>query len=617
MADQSITGQGSRPDGIVRQSATWSLALGLFCVLSALIVWQAHTLATRYFEGRLQVSSARTLELYTASLDGLLRKYQVLPELYARDQKLLQLLDRPGDRELVSQANVRLEALNQIAGSMDTYLLDENGLTLAASNWDSAKPFVGRNFSFRPYFQQAIKNGLGRYFALGTTSLKRGYYFASRIWTGSGVKGVIVVKVDLSPLEKIWTRNKDQEIYVTDKHGVIILATNPAWRFRATRPLFPDERAAFRQERKYNNQVIEPVEISSEDYVSSYLLATYPGLTVTSLAAKSKIQAQVWNVVFTVLLLLLALALGVYWLFLRRRIYRRELELHERMNAELEVRVAERTKELRQANARLKHEVVERGRAETDLHKAQDELVRAGKLAALGTLSANVSHELNQPIGAIRTYAENALKMLAAQDIDGPRTNLGLIVGLTDRVGRIVKNLKAFVGQQKRAPVMIDLKPSLHEALQEANSLLTEHDVDVVLDFDGAQEFVHGGKARLMQLFTNLISNAVAAMAGREVKKLTITIERATRDVIVSFLDTGCGFDDEVLSKATEPFYTTKAQADGLGLGLAICENIMSSLDGRVEIANNDVQGARISLVFRRAQDPAMAGRAKAEKVPA
>ena len=82
--------------------------------------------------------------------------------------------------------------------------MNSDGLTIAASNWNTPKPFVGRNFSYRPYFKQAMEGKLGRYFALGTTSSERGYYFAYPVRYEGRILGAVVIKIKIDAIEENW-----------------------------------------------------------------------------------------------------------------------------------------------------------------------------------------------------------------------------------------------------------------------------------------------------------------------------------------------------------------------------------------------------------------------------
>ena len=153
----------------------------VFVVISTLylvLVWQTVRWSEIDSRDDLQDSAVQKLRLYVAHLHGELAKYEFLPNLVASNELLGQLLTHPQDSPLTEQVNLYLQQMNEISGTSNIYLMDRSGLTLAASNWNDERSFVGKNFAYRPYFKQALEGRLGRYFALGATSIRRGYYFA-------------------------------------------------------------------------------------------------------------------------------------------------------------------------------------------------------------------------------------------------------------------------------------------------------------------------------------------------------------------------------------------------------------------------------------------------------
>ncbi len=227
----------------------WLVTLVIAC-LYGLCLWQIAKLVQEQALSELQQSGQRQLNIYVTHLKGQLEKYEFLPELLSTNKPLVELLKRPGDRTRIQALNRYLETINTIANASDTYLMDREGLTIAASNWQSEKPFIGRNFSYRPYFQQAMQGRLGRYFALGSTSGKRGYYFAYPVRSQDEILGAVVIKVDLVTLEQQW-RGRSEEVVVTDPEGVIFITTRPDWRFKSLYPLSEKDRERINQSRRY------------------------------------------------------------------------------------------------------------------------------------------------------------------------------------------------------------------------------------------------------------------------------------------------------------------------------------------------------------------------------
>ncbi len=201
-----------------------SLALLALCL--APLLWPLQHLAERYYRSELAGQNRQTLDLYVANLLGTLHRYEVLPQILGELPALRTLLADPENPQILSHANQLLNDISTQTGAEVMYLMDAHGDTLAASNWDKQDSFIGRNFAFRPYFSEAMDGKLGRFFGLGTTSGKRGYFFAAPVLDGDKKIGVLVVKVDLDHTERLWGQTPEQ-LMVTDPTGVVILTSRP------------------------------------------------------------------------------------------------------------------------------------------------------------------------------------------------------------------------------------------------------------------------------------------------------------------------------------------------------------------------------------------------------
>lgn len=192
-----------------------------------------------------------------------LAKYEFLPQLLALKNSLIEPLTHPEDLTRIVEIKKILKNINEIVNASDTYLMDPRGLTLAASNWDSERPFVGNYFAYRPYFKEAMKGRLGRYYALGSTSNKRGYYFAYPIRREDEILGVVVMKISISPIETAWQDGPD-EFIVTDPYGVIFVTTQPDWKFKSLRPLSAETLRQIEVSQRYGHADIATLSIISD-----------------------------------------------------------------------------------------------------------------------------------------------------------------------------------------------------------------------------------------------------------------------------------------------------------------------------------------------------------------
>ncbi|TLX58969.1 sensor histidine kinase [Stutzerimonas nosocomialis] len=576
-------------------------SLFLLALILVPMLWPLEQLAERYYRGELTEQNRQTLDLYVANLLGSLRRYEVLPRILGDLPEVRDVLLDAANPGALDRANRLLNQLRNQTGADVIYLMDPDGNTLAASNWADEDSFVNRNFAFRPYFRQAKAGRLGRFFGLGTTSGKRGYYFGSAVHEGNQVIGVMVVKVDLDHTERLWG-NTPEKLLVTDAYGVVILTSNPDWRFRATRALDAEEREELALHQPYPTLEPRNLLFDTDQWLIQSRELKETGWTVRILAPISLIDRPVRTVVAIGGATLLALLLWVGLLMQRRRHFLERLSHDAQARRQLELRVQERTQDLEALNSRLKQEVLEREQAQQDLVRAQDELLQAGKLSALGTMSASISHELNQPLAAIRSYADNAGVLLDHGRNDEARDNLRLISELTARMASIIAHLRAFARRDRHAPERVALQPAIDDALSLLAKRRQAMGVELIRDLPDATLWVEAGETRLRQIISNLLANALDALNEKGLpRRIWISAEQHDQRVILTLRDNGPGFSDEALARAREPFFTTKTSAQGLGLGLAICDTLIRALDAELSLGNHRDGGAELRLTLRSA----------------
>lgn len=575
--------------------------LALLALLLAPLLWPLQQLAERYYRNELTEQNRQTLDLYVANLLGTLNRYEVLPRILG-DLPALRAVLQQDSPQVRDNANRLLKRLRNQTGADVIYLMATDGNTLAASNWDEEDSFVDRNFAFRPYFRQAMEGRLGRFFGLGTTSGKRGYYFGAAVRDGDQVLGVLVVKVDLDHTETLWGSTPEQ-LLVTDNFGVVILTSRPDWRFRATRGLGVDEREQIAFDQPYPTLYPQDLTLNIDAWLIQSRELKETGWTVRILAPVSLVERPVRTVVAIGAATLLALLLWLGLLMQRRRHFLERLALDSQARQQLEQRVLERTRDLEALNSRLKVEVLEREQAQQELVRAQDELLQAGKLSALGTMSASISHELNQPLAAIRSYADNARVLLDHERVDEARDNLRLISELIARMASIIAHLRAFARRDQHAPERVALQPALDDALALLAKRRQAMGVELIRDLPEATLWVQAGETRLRQILANLLANALDALGERpQPRRIWLRAELEGDGVLLTLRDNGPGFSAEALQRAREPFFTTKTSTQGLGLGLAICDTLTRALGGELRMSNHAEGGAQLGLFLRSAE---------------
>lgn len=568
-------------------------------VFFVVLLWPIQRMVEGYYLEGLQRKNEQTLDLFVANLLGTLQRYEVLPQILARLPNVQEALLAPKDQATLQTANRLLKHMQQQTGADVIYLMDAEGLTLAASNWDEQRSFAGNNFSFRPYFYDALRSGSGEFFGLGNISFKRGYYFGGAVYDKDGVLGVIVVKVDLDFTETLWGKTPEQ-LLVTDKNGVVILTSQADWRFTATRQLSAAEQRSVEQHQPYTSVSPTATPLNSQDWLTFVKGLDKIGWQVSILAPQRLINEPVRTAMAVVAASLLAVLLVLGLIMQRRRHYLERIAMDSHAKQLLEENVRTRTQDLQTLNTRLKQEVLEREAAQQELVRTQDELVQAGKLSALGIMSASISHELNQPLAAIRSYTDNTKILLQQQRLAEVGNNLDLVAQLTERMASIISHLRAFARRDSLASEHVALQPAIDDALALYASPIGDLQVEIIRDIPEATLWVEAGETRLRQVLSNVLSNALDALSEvPRPRRIWLSTQQENGWLVLTVRDNGPGFTEDALQQASEPFYTTKTSARGLGLGLAISETLIKALKGRLWFANHPAGGAAVSVHLR------------------
>ena len=605
----------------------WQIGVVLLAVSVLVIVALAVNLQS--FRANLDETARRaqnTLQLASTSLRGHMTRFERLPPLLA-DQPLVQALAaQPHDPVLVAQTNGFLADVAARLGASDIYLMDPSGTTRAASNHATSTSFVGGNFAFRPYFSDAIAGGEGRFFALGTTSRKRGYYFGAPVRDSAAILGVLVVKIDLDTLEDTWAKS-DYGLIVTDPDGVVFLSSHDVWLFTATTPLTTAQQLTLTETRRYHDTPLgifpqtaardldghRLITLTEGGTTRDHLVLTEPmpdaGWTISVLldTAPAKRQALVQSIVAVLALGSVIMAAAV--LLQRRARLRDRIEMQQAAQADLEQRVQDRTAALALLNQTLNAEVSERRNAEQNLRQAQTDLIQAAKLAALGQMSAALSHEFNQPLGALRNYAENAKVLLDRDRLPEVRDNIARILALVDRMSAIGGHLRSFARKPGQRLVPVDLTEVVEAAREIAALRLRAAQAQLVVDIPSDLPKVTAGPVRLQQVLVNLISNAADSLDGLHDRQIRLSAGAIATGVRISVCDNGPGVPPALAERIFDPFFSTKGVGKGLGLGLSISYNIIRDFGGTLTLDAAPEGGAAFHIDLLLAE-AAPAGRA-------
>ena len=598
--------------GPVSHPTQWRLFATAWSLVALLVVVTSGEVARRDARESAEHQAATASTLHAAVLRSELERHRSLPMVLAQNPDLAAVLSRP-DAAGAVRLSRKFETLARDVRAAAIYALDAEGRTLAASNWRLPTSFVGSSYRFRPYYYEAMRDGQATFFALGTVSGRPGLYLSRRVDDPSGRPlGVIVAKVEFDALEADW-RASGEPTYVTDADGVVVITTVPAWRFHTTQPLSDDLRRRLAQTQTAGSTVPGPlpfnatgaglVRISSDIPEGLYAAASDPipdiGWRVNLLApsgdAISRAVASArWLGAMTV-----ALLAALTGILLRRRQRANTMAGEaEQARIELERQIDLRTTELRSANDQLNHEIDERRRLETVRQDLQDELIQANKLATLGQIAAGVAHEINQPVAAIRTHADSASVQLRREDTEGALRSLANIDRLTERVGVITDELRAFSRKPRSGTVAVGVDSAIDGALLLVAGRLREKGIRLERRPAPAGLAVKAERNRLEQVVLNLLQNAIEALDGVHGPVIELGVRVKGRQAIIQVSDNGPGVTPAVRARLFTPFTTDKP--DGLGLGLVISRDIVAGFGGEL-VLDPSSSGARFSIRLAKA----------------
>lgn len=600
--------------------------LAVYLVVSAAIILGTAYWARDQAQTAVRERSNSTLNLVIENLRGELSKFIYMPKLLSSLESIPRVLAAPSDKKSIDILTDELGNIANISGAQAIYLLDDTGRQITSNEGATPQPRGATSSADQPYFREAMQGRLGRHFGVDATSRGRSYFFAHPVRRQTSIAGVVVIQVAMDNLEPLWF-SADSEILVVDEDGVVFLSSRPEWRFQTLRPLDAQTRERLTRAGRYTGQTLAPLpftegpangtarlaslindaETSLDTTTGTNFLVheremTDSGWRVLILTNAQAAQRQVDTAIVAVtsaLIIILLIAANIYQ---RRRRMIERMAIQDTARQQLEGRVLERTQNLTETNTKLRDEIEERHRAEAELRTTQVELVQASKMAALGQMAAGLSHELNQPLAAIRSYAENAINFLDRQRTETAKSNLTGIAELTDRMARIIKNLRTYSRNEQVPARPVLLQNAIHEALSLLHGRLTQVDISVALDTPVDLPPVMAGDVRLQQVFVNLFTNAIDAMKDAPERTLSI---RATSDeggVQVCVQDTGPGVPAEVLENVFDPFYSTKDVGEGMGLGLSITYGIVRRFGGVITVSNAPEGGAVFTVTLPRAK---------------
>ncbi|WP_428516058.1 sensor histidine kinase [Roseovarius sp.] len=548
------------------------LALLTLVALAIGVVAVTNSLLTDRFTENTRNRAELRLALYSGNLLSELRQNAIVPQLLARDPALISALDAGN----FTQSSQRLITFNEEIEAASLTLLDADGRVVAAT--DRAR--IGQSARDAPYFVDTLRSRDNIFTIVQDETGAFRFFYSRRVDSNQTLAGMIVVEINLQKFERAWAGISDA-VLVTDSQGRIILATEPRWRGlteEAALTREPPSSAIFRAIQATTDWSSLPPDayVEGEAVMRVEGRVAFRGWRIASFTTYASVRDKV-NGVLALEIMVFAILLALAFYFLNRKTAARA-SLFQRESAEL-----------RALNARLQREIAERQRVQENLAVAEQTLQQSSKLAVLGEMSAAVSHELNQPLAAMKTYLAGARLLLSRNRPDEAVSSFQRIDDLIERMGAITKQLKSYARRDANQFQPVNMGDAIYSALALMEPQLRERKVDITRTLPEDPVWVMGDRVRIEQVIINLLRNAMDATQNASEPRIDVLLA-AGETAVLTVRDNGSGIAD--IENLFEPFYTTKEPGDGVGLGLAISSGIVNDLGGRLTARNATIGGA-------------------------
>ena len=557
-----------------KTKASWRVrvAIGLLLIFAVITISITNKLLTDRFTETTRNRAELRIALYSGNLLAELRQNAIVPQLLGRDPTLITALET-ADYTLSTQ---RLISFVEEIGAASLMLFDLDGRTVAATDRNR----LGSTHRSEPYFVDAIRSNATIFTSAKRESGGFGFTYSRRIQKAGTTLGVIAVEVDLQKFERAWAGISDA-VMVMNSTGEIILATAPRWRGMTEPEALAghDPRSAIERAIKATADwtALPPdAYLQGEAVMRLENRIPFRGWRMVSFTTYQSVREKV-NAFLALEVMVFAILLALAFYFLSRRTAGR-LAIFQRESAKL-----------RALNAALQREIAERKRVQETLAVAEQTLEQSSKLAALGEMSAAVSHELNQPLAAMKTYLAGARLLLRRNRPDEALSSFGRIDDLIERMGAITRQLKSYARKGQEAFSPVDMGAALASSLSMMEPQLRQRQVQISRILPDEPVIVTGDRMRIEQVMVNLLRNALDATKSERHPKVELMLS-AGETATLTVRDNGPGIED--LDALFEPFYTTKQPGDGVGLGLAISSGIVNDLGGRLTARNGQAGGA-------------------------
>ncbi|WP_138934359.1 ATP-binding protein [Roseovarius arcticus] len=555
-------------------TTSWRVRMALI-VLTAMavgVVFVTNRLLTDRFTQNTRNRAELRLVLYSGNLLSELRQNAIVPQLLARDPALISALNSAN----YSQSTQRLISFVDEIGAASLTLLDKDGRTVASTDRNT----IGESHRTQPYYVDALRSKDTVFTLIQHETGRFDFYYSRRVESQGALIGVIMVAVDLYKYERAWAGITDA-VVVTDTEGRIILSTEPRWRGLTEAEALSEKPVSSALERAIQ-ATADWTTLPADAYLGGEAVmrvegrVAFRGWRIANFTTFDSVREKV-NGFLALEIMAFAILLALAFYFLNRKTAVR-MALFQRESAEL-----------RALNLRLQREIAERERVQENLAVAEQTLAQSSKLAALGEMSAAVSHELNQPLAAMKTYLAGARLLLTRNRPDETLSSFQRIDDLIERMGAITKQLKSYARHSGDTFEPVNIGDALASSLSMMEPQLRQRRVTINRTLPDEPVMVMGDRVRIEQVMINLLRNALDATQTVNEAQIDLVLTAGTMAVL-TVRDNGTGLKD--FDKLFEPFHSTKQAGEGVGLGLAISSGIVNDLGGRLTARDAATGGA-------------------------
>ncbi|WP_108257802.1 sensor histidine kinase [Mangrovicoccus ximenensis] len=560
---------------------TWALraaVLGLFVAAMGMI-WVTNQILSQRFSETSRARSDVRLALYSGNLIGELERQEVVPLLLSRDPLLLGALS---SQDFVQTSQLLIKYRDEI-GAARLLLLDSSGRVVASSDRSN----LGQNQRSAGYFIEALRSNDTIYTSVQTEAGATAFFYSRRVAQAGDTLGVIAVEVDLKKFLPRWAWLSDA-VFVVDSTGRVVLSTAPRWTGLTETDFLESSSGSPGSVLRGFAGATGDGFVEGEPMMRQETRVPFQGWRLVSYTSFAQVRERV-AAVLAMEVMGFAIVLALLFYLVSQSSNRRS------------ARLARESDRLRRLNQRLQAEIAEREKAERSLQVAEQSLAQSSKMAALGEMSAAVSHELNQPLAAMKTYLAGARLLMQRQRTEEALSSFHRINGLIDRMGSITRQLKAHARKETDDLTEVDLRDCVNSVLDMMAPQLSRSPARVSRTVPEDPVVVMADPVRIEQVLVNLLRNALDATAGAEDPMVDIVLSEG-EVATLSVRDNGTGIKD--LNNLFEPFYTTKPPGEGVGLGLAISSTIVKSFGGRLTARNGSGGGAIFKMDLPLAGDP-------------